>query len=109
MFPEGYGMQTIGAQDIVDTVTSGLLVLDMDLTVRSANRAFYRTFRVEPDATVGRPLFELGDGQWDIPELRRLLLEIVPRDETVEGYEVGHEFPGIGLKCMRLNARKVFR
>ncbi|MCJ2088028.1 PAS domain-containing protein [Methylobacterium sp. E-005] len=102
-------MDTFSAQDIVDTVPSSLLVLDMDLTVHSANRAFYRTFQAEPEATVGRPLFELGTGQWDIPDLRRLLVEVVPRDGTVEGYEVGHDFPGIGVKCMRLNARKVFR
>ncbi|AWI90330.1 histidine kinase [Methylobacterium sp. DM1] len=102
-------MDTVSAQDIVDTVPSSLLVLDMDLRIQSANRAFYRTFAAEPDATVGRRLFELGNGQWDIPDLRRLLLEVVPRDETVEGYEVGHDFPGIGVKCMRLSARKVFR
>ncbi|AWN36207.1 sensor histidine kinase [Methylobacterium radiodurans] len=102
-------MDSVSAQDIVDTVPSSLLVLDMDLCVRSANRAFYRTFAVEPESTLGRPLFELGNGQWDIPDLRRLLVEVVPRDGTVEGYEVGHDFPDIGLKCMRLNARKVFR
>jgi two-component sensor histidine kinase len=102
-------MDSVSAQDIVDTVPSSLLVLDMDLRVHSANRAFYRTFAADPEATVGRPLFELGNGQWDIPELRRLLVEVVPRDGTVEGYEVGHEIPGIGVKCMRLNARKVFR
>ena len=102
-------MDTVSSQDIVDTVRTSLLVLDMDLRVKSANRAFYNTFKVEPEATVGRPLFELGNGQWGIPELRTLLGEIVPRDGTVEGYEVGHDFPGIGVKCMRLNARKVFR
>ena len=106
---ESVSMQTISAQDIVDTVPSGLLVLDMDLTIQSANRAFYRTFAVEPGSTLGKPLFELGNGQWDIPELRSLLLEIVPRDGTIEGYEVGHDFPGVGVKCMRLNARKVYR
>ncbi len=102
-------MDSVKAQDIVDTVTSSLLVLDLDLRVHSANRAFYRTFAVDSDATIGRPLFELGNGQWDIPDLRRLLVEVVPRDGTVEGYEVGHDFPDIGVKCMRLNARKVFR
>ena len=102
-------MDTVSPQDIVDTVRTSLLVLDMDLRVKSANRAFYNTFKVEPEATVGRPLFELGNGQWGIPELRTLLGEIVPRDGTVEGYEVGHDFPGIGVKCMRLNARKAER
>ncbi|WP_342163995.1 sensor histidine kinase [Methylobacterium sp. SD21] len=102
-------MDAVSAQDIVDTVPSSLLVLDLDLRVQSANRAFYRTFAAAPDETVGQALFSLGNGQWDIPKLRRLLLEIVPRDEAVEGYEVGHDFPGIGVKCMRLNARKVHR
>ena len=102
-------MYAISPQDIIDTIPSSLLVLDADLRVQSANRAFYRTFAVEPDATVGNLIFELGNGQWDIPELRRLLSEILPRDETVEGYEVGHDFPGIGVKCMRLNARRVHR
>jgi two-component sensor histidine kinase len=102
-------MDMVSAQDIVDTVPSSLLVLDNDLRVRSANRAFYWTFAVEPEDTLGRPLFTLGSGQWDIPELRALLLEIVPRDEAVEGYEVAHDFPGIGVKCMRLNARRVHR
>jgi two-component sensor histidine kinase len=102
-------MITVSAQDIVDTVRSSLLVLDMDLRVQSANRAFYRTFGVEPDATVGQPLFELGNGQWDIPDLRKLLIEAVPRDGTVEDYEVEHRFPGLGVRCMLLNARMVFR
>jgi len=102
-------MDAVSAQDIVDTVPSSLLVLDLDLRVQSANPAFYRTFAAAPDETVGQALFSLGNGQWDIPELRRLLLEIVPRDEAVEGYEVGHDFPDIGVKCMKLNARKVYR
>ncbi|KAB1080748.1 PAS domain-containing protein [Methylobacterium soli] len=102
-------MDVVSAQDIVDTVRTSLLVLDTDLRVVSANRAFYRTFSVDPDATEGRMLFELGDGQWDIPGLRSLLVDVVPRDDAVEAFEVAHDFPGVGHRVMLLNARKVFR
>ena len=102
-------MQAINANDIIDTVPSGLLVLDESLKVQSANRAFLRTFSVSPEETVGKLIYELGSGQWDIPELRRLLTEVVPRDSVVDSFEVEHDFPVIGTKVMRLNARKVFR
>lgn len=102
-------MEAISTTDIVETLRTSLLVLNHNLCVRSANRAFYRTFAVEPDATLGRSLFELGDGQWDIPALRTLLTEIIPRNEDVEAFEVEHMFPGIGRKVMLLNARKVYR
>lgn len=102
-------MVDITADDILDTVRSSLLVLDGDLRIRSANRAFYRTFGVEPEQTAGRLIYELGSGQWDIPALRTLLGEIIPRDSTVESFEVEHEFPTIGRKVMLLNARKVYR
>ena len=102
-------MDAIDADDILDTLRTSLLVLDTDLRVRSANRAFFRTFAVTPDGTLDRPVFELGNGQWDIPALRTLLTEIIPQNETIEGYEVEHAFPTIGRKVMLLNARKVFR
>ena len=101
-------MQSINASDIVDTVPSALLVLDEALRVQSVNRAFLQTFAVPADQTNGRLIYELGSRQWDIPELRRLLTKVVPRDSVVEGFEVEHDFPGIGRKIMRLNARKVF-
>ena len=84
-------MQAINANDIIDTVPSGLVVLDESLRVQSANRAFLRTFSVSPEETVGKLIYELGSGQWDIPELRRLLTEVVPRDSVVEGFEVEHD------------------
>jgi two-component sensor histidine kinase len=95
------------AEKIIDTVREPLLVLHEDLRVQSANRAFYHTFEVEPADTEGRMVFELGDGQWDIPELRRLLSEVLPGNDFFEGFEVEHEFPSIGLRVMLLNACRV--
>jgi two-component sensor histidine kinase len=95
-------------QAIVDTVREPLLVLDEQLRVVTASRSFYGAFRVSGQETEGQLLFELGNGQWDIPELRKLLEEIVPAHTTIEKYEVECEFPSIGRRTMLLNARKIF-
>ena len=97
------------AEGIVATVHEPLAVLDADLRVVSAGRSFYRTFNVEPEHTEGRPFCVLGDRQWDIPALRKLLEEILTDQITIEGFEVEHEFPVIGKKRMRLNARRMER
>ena len=102
-------MQSIIANDIVDTIPIPLLVLDETLRVQAANRAFLQTFAVRAADTIGHLISELGTGQWDISQLRRHLAEIISRDSVVEGFEVEHDFPGIGRKTMRLNARKVLR
>ncbi|MHC2088903.1 sensor histidine kinase [Methylobacterium sp. CM6244] len=108
--PNGWaGMNAIGAGDIVETIPTSLLVLDRDLRVQSANRAFCRTFGVTVEDTIGQRLFELGNDQWDVPALREMLGTIIPNNEVIEGYEVEHDFPSIGRKVMLLNARKVFR
>ena len=96
------------AEAIVDAIREPLLVLDPDLRVIAASRSFYRTFAVTPRKTEGRLVFELGDGQWNIPRLRALLEDIIPKRRTVEAYEVEHEFPSIGRRVMLLNARRVF-
>jgi PAS domain S-box-containing protein len=93
---------------IVDTVREPLLVLDEALRVVVASRSFYRAFNVTPQETEGRYLYELGDGQWNIPALRQLLEDIIPRHTTIEAYEVEHDFPASGRRAMLLNARKVF-
>jgi two-component sensor histidine kinase len=95
-------------QAIVDTVREPLIVLDGELRVVAASRSFYRAFKADHQDTDGRLLYELGNGQWDIPALRRLLEDIIPRHTTMEGYEVEHEFPALGRRTMLLNARKVF-
>jgi chemotaxis protein methyltransferase CheR len=96
------------AQAIVDTVHEPVLVFDKDLRVIAASRSFYSVFKVSPQDTQGRLLYELGDGQWDIPRLRLLLEKIIPEQGVMEDYEVEHEFPGIGHRTMLLNARQVF-
>lgn len=101
------GHQKELAEKIVDTVREPLLVLHDDLRVQSANRAFYDEFQVEASETEGRLVYELGDGQWDIPELRRLLSHVLPNDEFFEDFEVEHEFARIGRRTMLLNGRRV--
>lgn len=95
------------AQSLIATVRDPLVVLDADLRVRSASRSFYQTFGVEPEATEGRLLYELGNGQWDIPALRTQLERVLPRDQAFRDFEVTHRFEGIGLRRMLLNGRKV--
>jgi PAS domain S-box-containing protein len=94
-------------ESIVATVREPLLVLDKDLRVRTTSRSFYETFGVAPEDTENRLLYELGNSQWDIPDLRRLLEEVLPRDNQVNDFEVDHKFEQIGTKTMRLNARRL--
>jgi two-component sensor histidine kinase len=95
------------AQAIVNTIPEPFLVLDAGLRVLSASRSFYATFKVDAEETRGQLLYALGDGQWDIPALRTLLETIIPDRVAMDGFEVEHDFPGIGRKTMMLNARKV--
>jgi chemotaxis protein methyltransferase CheR len=83
-------------------------VLDEELRVLVASRSFYRAFEATPQQTEGRPLYELGDGQWNIPSLRKLLEDIIPHHTTIEEFEVEHDSATIGRRTMLLNARKVF-
>jgi len=98
----------VRAQGIVDTVAEPLLVLDSELRVEASNRAFHETFKVDRDETVGERLHELGNGQWDIPELRRLLEEVIPKSTAIVDYEVKHDFPGLGLRTMLLTAHRLY-
>ncbi len=95
------------AESIVATVREPLVVLDGDLRVVSANPAFYKTFHVKSGETENVPIYALGNNQWDIPKLRKLLEEIIPENASFEDYEVEHNFPEIGRKRIRLNARRV--
>jgi PAS domain S-box-containing protein len=95
------------AQNIVDTVREPLLILDTTLRVRSANRAFYQTFHVSSAETENRLIYELGNGQWDIPDLRTLLEDVVPKSSVFDDFELEHTFPVIGRRVMLLNARKL--
>ena len=95
------------ADAIVETVREPMLVLDAQLRVVAASRAFCRHFKVSAEDTKGKLLYELGDGQWDIPELHALLEKIIPDKGVMEDYEVWQEFPSIGQRTMLLNARQV--
>lgn len=95
------------AEMIVDTVREGLLVLDYDLRVKAANMSFYNAFGVKPEETIGRLVYDLGNGQWNIPDLRALLEEILPRDKTIIDYEIEHDFENVGERQMLLNAHSL--
>ena len=95
------------AQAIVDTIHEPLLVLDAEFRVLAASRSFYAIFQVDREHTIGRPLYWLGDRQWNIPALRVLLETIIPTQVAMDGFEVEHDFPGLGPRTMLLNARKV--
>ncbi|TVP76485.1 PAS domain S-box protein, partial [Thioalkalivibrio sp.] len=94
-------------RSIVDTVREPLLVLDSHLRVQSANRSFYRTFRVSPQETEGQLLYDLGNRQWDIPRLHNLLEEVLSENTAFDDFELEHDFPDIGRKVMLLNARRL--
>ncbi|MBD2453846.1 PAS domain-containing protein [Nostoc sp. FACHB-87] len=95
------------AEAIVATVRESLVVLDTDLRVITANQFFYEKFNVLPAETEQRLIYEIGDGQWNIPQLRSLLENILPQQSQFQDLEVEHDFHPIGKKVMRLNARKL--
>jgi hypothetical protein len=92
---------------LVDVALESFLILDSKLRVISANPIFYRTFRVLPEQTEGQFIYDLGNGQWDIPLLKSLLEKILPEKKIVENYEVNHTFQTIGEKTILLNAKQV--
>jgi two-component sensor histidine kinase len=96
------------AQAIVDTVREPLLVLDKELRVVAASRSFCLTFKIDRQDVQGCLVYALGDGQWNIPELRLLLEKILPRHTVMQAYEVEQDFSSIGRRTMLLNAREVF-
>ncbi|MFO7893699.1 MAG: PAS domain-containing protein [Longimicrobiales bacterium] len=97
----------IVAGDIVETIHDPLVVLTPDLHVQVVNPAFYEYFEVAPEETIGRLIYELGNGQWDIPELHTLLEEILPENDSFDVYKVAHEFEDLGWRVMLLNARRL--
>jgi PAS domain-containing protein len=97
----------ITAGDIVESIHDPLIVLTPDLRVQVVNPVFYKQFRVSPEETTGCMIYELGNGQWDIPELHTLLEEILPENDAFDRYEVAHEFEDLGWRVMLLNARRL--
>jgi PAS domain S-box-containing protein len=102
-------MRDVNPLDLMETIREGVLVLEPDLTVRLANRSFCHMFAVAPEHTVGRKLYDIGNGQWDIPKLRTSLETIISDRKTIEEFEVEHFFPSIGRRIMLLNARTVYQ
>jgi PAS domain S-box-containing protein len=97
------------AENIVETMRAPLLVLNSELKILTANGSFYSTFKVTPGETIGHFIYDLGDGQWDIPGLRVLFEDILPKNTVLSDYEVVHDFLHIGRKIILLNARQIFR
>jgi PAS domain S-box-containing protein len=96
-------------EDIVETIREPLLVLNQDLKVVIVNNSFYEFFKVKPEETVGRLIYDLGNKQWDIPKLRELLEKIIPQQTSFNNYEVEHDFDTIGRRIILLNARRIVR
>jgi PAS domain S-box-containing protein len=94
-------------EGIIETLRESLLVLDGRMRVMLANRFFYETFQVSPEETVGKSLYDLGNGQWNIPRLRELLEQVLPEKNPFQDFEVVHDFPHIGERTMLLNARQI--
>jgi two-component system CheB/CheR fusion protein len=92
---------------IIDTLENSVIELDSRLQVIAANTAFYQQFQVKPEDTLGKFLYDLGNGQWDIPDLRHLLNDIIPQQTFVRDYVVTHNFPQIGKRTMHLNAHQI--
>ena len=97
------------SETIVETIREPLLVLDGNLAVRKANRSFYEIFKVSPEETQNQFIYDLGNRQWDLPRLRKLLEEILPHNSQFQDFEVEHEFERIGRRTMLLNARALRR
>jgi PAS domain S-box-containing protein len=95
------------AEKLIDSIRESLLVLGWDLRVKTANQSFYDCFRVSPEETEGRMVYELGNGQWNIPRLRRLLEDILPKENSFDDFEVEHTFEHLGRRTMLLNARRL--
>ncbi len=95
------------ALELIESAREAILILDRDLVVTSANKAFYKQFEVAPRETQNRAIYDLGDGQWNIPKLRELLEGILPNNGRVEDFEVRHDFPHLGTRIMLLNARRI--
>jgi PAS domain S-box-containing protein len=96
-------------ESIINTVREPLIILDQDLRVVTASRSFYEFFKVKPEETMGKLLYNLGNKQWDVPRLRELLETILPEKATFDNYEVEHVFVTIGRRVMLLNSRQIQR
>jgi len=90
-----------------NTARESILILNPNLKIVGANESFYKNFQTTKQETDNKLIYDLGNQQWDIPKLKKLLEEILPQKKVFNDFEVSHEFPKIGLKIMLLNARKL--
>jgi PAS domain S-box-containing protein len=95
-------------KSIINTVRAPLIILYDDLTVALANRSFYQIFKVKPEDTEKQHIYDLGNRQWDIPKLRELLEDILPKTSSFDNFEVEHDFLDIGKRIMLLNACRIY-
>lgn len=93
---------------VVDVLREPVLILDKQFKVLAANESFYKLFQVDQKDTEGKIIYKLGNGQWDIPALRKLLEDILPKNTFFKGFEVDHDFPVIGHHTIILNARHIY-
>lgn len=97
----------VQAQGVVDTMTQPIVVLDRNLGLLTANNAFIKTFKVDRDDILGQHFFQLGDGQWNVAELRGLIEGVIPKAAAVIGFEVSHNFPTIDQRTFLVDARRL--
>jgi len=96
-------------QSVIDTIRDPLVVLEQDMTIVTASKAFLTIFGIAEAEARGRRFSELGQHQWDVPDLRRLMEKVLPEDKPIENFEIEDDFPGLGRRVFNLNARKVFQ
>ena len=96
------------AESIINAVHEPLIILDENLKVVLVSRSFCQTFKVKPEETEGRFVYDLGNRQWDIPKLRELLEDILPKTTSFDNFEVEHDFLDIGKRIILLNARRIY-
>jgi two-component system CheB/CheR fusion protein len=106
---EQLSLSRLFAESIVSTIREPLIILNKDLQVRSANRAFYDKFQTSAEGTEGKLLFDLGNKQWDIPGLKKMLKKILPQKSKIVDFEVSHNFPALGERIMLLNATQILK
>ncbi|MCK9615377.1 MAG: PAS domain-containing protein [Candidatus Omnitrophica bacterium] len=97
------------AECIINAVREPLVVLDQDLKIISVSNSFYDIFKVKPEETIGKLIYDVGNRQWDVSKLRELLETILPKSASFDNFEIEHDFPGLGKRIMLLNARKIPR
>ena len=97
------------SEAVFSTIHEPMVVLDKNLRIKSANRRFYKLHNTNEEETEGMLLYDLGNKQWNIPRLRELLEDILPKNTHFHDFEITHTFPGVGEKTMVLNARRIIQ